>query len=39
MKKFKAVYIIEAKDESEAEEKFSELDLETIQDSIIIEED
>ncbi len=39
MRKFKAVYMIEAEDESEAEEKFSELDLETIKDGIIIEED
>ena len=39
MKKFKAVYLIEAEDESEAEAKFSELDLETIKDGIIIEED
>jgi len=39
MKKYKATYIIEADDEAEAEEKFNELDIETIKDSVVIEEE
>jgi hypothetical protein len=35
---FKVVYFVEAETEGEAEEKFNEVDLETIRDSITIEE-
>lgn len=38
MKKFKVYMVVEADDEGEAESKFREYNLETIKDSVLVEE-